>query len=367
MLNNPVIDVSIGLVFIFLLYSLLATILQEIIAAKFSFRAKVLEKAILRMLEDGSFNGRFAFTDRIKGYLSMFFRINNLKGKPTATAFYAHPLIKYLAEDNWYSKPAYIQSKNFSKVMVDILRGICDVANPNDAAQIEQALLSGLLQTDVMNATVADTNHPATKALQQNGAARGINPETLLYLRSLWMEAGKDVMAFRMQLEDWFDTTMQRVTGWYKRYTQMVLFLIGMGIAVCFNVDSISIAQKMLKDPVLRGHMVQSANDYLSANSYQQTEQQLQDTATVLQAQQSTLAEIDNATGIMGLGYTCHHPRLLHVFCLYPDVTALNFAGWFITALAISLGAPFWFDMLNKLTNLRSSKANTIKTITEAL
>jgi hypothetical protein len=29
--------------------------------------------------------------------------------------------------------------------------------------------------------------------------------------------------------------------------------------------------------------------------------------------------------------------------------------GWLLTALAISLGAPFWFDMLNKLIVVRST------------
>jgi hypothetical protein len=29
--------------------------------------------------------------------------------------------------------------------------------------------------------------------------------------------------------------------------------------------------------------------------------------------------------------------------------------GWMLTILAISLGAPFWFDMLNKLVNVRSA------------
>lgn len=52
MFNNFALDVFIGLVFIFLLYSLLATIIQEMIATRLAFRAKVLEKAIIRMLED---------------------------------------------------------------------------------------------------------------------------------------------------------------------------------------------------------------------------------------------------------------------------------------------------------------------------
>ena len=52
MFNSVVLDIVIGLIFIYLLYSLMATIIQEIIASYFGFRAKILERAIFRMLED---------------------------------------------------------------------------------------------------------------------------------------------------------------------------------------------------------------------------------------------------------------------------------------------------------------------------
>ena len=108
MFNNVALDVFIGLIFVFLLYSLLATIIQEIIATRFAIRAKVLEKAILRMLEDGKTTGDVPYLDRINGILHIFNLKSLMKGKKVAPWFYAHPLIKYLAEDNWYSKPAII-------------------------------------------------------------------------------------------------------------------------------------------------------------------------------------------------------------------------------------------------------------------
>ena len=117
MFNNVALDVFIGLIFIFLLYSLLTTIVQEIIANKLAFRSKVLEKAILRMLEDGKTNSRFSLWDRFRGFGHMLGKPNLLKGKSIAPWFYAHPLIKYLGEDNFYSKPAYLAASNFSKVI----------------------------------------------------------------------------------------------------------------------------------------------------------------------------------------------------------------------------------------------------------
>ena len=67
MLDSVVLDIVIGLVFIYLLYSLLATIIQEIIASYFGFRAKILERAVFRMLEDEN-----KFASRFKRVLYLF-------------------------------------------------------------------------------------------------------------------------------------------------------------------------------------------------------------------------------------------------------------------------------------------------------
>src|SRR5665647_1653992 len=99
MFNSVVLDVVIGLVFIYLLYSLLATIIQEIIATYLGLRAKMLKKGISRMLDD------------------------DVNAKGISDIFYGHPLIKYLGENKSHSNPAYLAAKNFSKVLIDLLRG----------------------------------------------------------------------------------------------------------------------------------------------------------------------------------------------------------------------------------------------------
>ncbi len=103
-----------------------------------------------------------------------------------------------------------------------------------------------------IGATTADKTNPAIKILRKQNPdlpepatlasqTVPINTNTVLFLRSLWQESGADVGTFKVKLEQWFDDTMQRATGWYKRYTQFVLFIIGMVMAVVFNVDTIAI------------------------------------------------------------------------------------------------------------------------------
>lgn len=382
MFNNAALDVVIGLVFIFLLYSLLATIIQEIVATKLAFRSKILEKAILRMLEDGKTTSRLALFDSVRGFYQLIFRSNNLKNKRFATAFYTHPLLKYLAEDNWFSKPDYISSRNFSKTMIDLLHGIEPNFNGINILKIRESIDSGYLK---INLEAADKDNPANQNYieqQQTRSEVDINPETRLFLQSLLAESRGDVEKFRILLEKWFEDTMERATGWYKRYTQYILFIIGFFIAVSFNVDTVVIAKKLAADPKLAAQVANSASVFIeqqkeSGNQLRQLKSQGLDTTeeyTAIKQEYDSLKQktdtliatakalvnndIKSVNEVLGLGYECGHPRLLHTFFfVYPDASFANFIGWIITALAICLGAPFWFDLLSKLVRVRGSGA----------
>ena len=79
---------------------------------------------------------------------------------------------------------------------------------------------------------------------QNNSATVDINPNTKLFLQSLWKDAGANPDLFTLKLEAWFNDTMERATFWYKRYTRIILFFIGFGMAYLFNVDTIAIHGK---------------------------------------------------------------------------------------------------------------------------
>jgi hypothetical protein len=271
MFDNIALDVFIGLVFIFLLYSLLSTIIQEMIATRFGFREKILEKAILRMLEDGRTTTRLAFGDRINGFLHLIGLKNLLKDKPVAAWFYAHPLIKYLAEDNYYSKPAYLDASNFSKVMIDLLKGF-----NQPESQVIQSIHNSIVNGSIyklpisLSTAQADKSNPAYKSLIQQDLLTDdptltasqtvkINPSTALFIRSLWQEAGADIDVFRSKIEQWFNDTMDRATGWYKRYTRIILFIIGLTVAWAFNIDTIAIHRILSTNKPARDQMVQLA------------------------------------------------------------------------------------------------------------
>jgi hypothetical protein len=254
--------------------------------------------------------------------------------------------------------------------MIDLLRG--ENVKPGDdvAPLIQQSL---------------DT-------MQTNWGNAGICPQTHRFLCSIWADADGEVEKFRGYLEEWFELTMERTTGWYKKHIQIILFFIGFAIAFAFNVDTIVIVSKLEKDPKIREQLVQQADVFVRA--YPNIEEQIltqekeieniqarNSARGVLQtdsvrdiyklAQENldkynsiqtlrnrllnradSLMNIDivKANDIIGIGLNSYG----HTFHRF-DCFIKTLIGWIITALAISLGAPFWFDILNKLMKLRSS------------
>ncbi|MDH7464350.1 hypothetical protein QEG73_23835 [Chitinophagaceae bacterium 26-R-25] len=265
MFNNVALDVFIGLVFVFLLYSLLATILQEMISTKLAFRSKVLEKAVIRMLEDGKATTANGFWSRLKSFAHLLGKPNLLKDKTITPWFYAHPLIRYLGEDNFYSKPAYISPQNFSKVIVDLLKGF-GKDDVNEVQTISDSINNGKIYKLPINLE-SDKKNPAVKALlfqQQDTVVSAletvdINMDTALFLRSLWLESNADLDTFKLKLEGWFNDTMDRCSGWYKRYNRVILFILGLIMAIFFNVDTIAIHSILAKDKTARDQLVQMA------------------------------------------------------------------------------------------------------------
>src|SRR4029078_872455 len=72
-------------------------------------------------------------------------------------------------------------------------------------------------------------------------------------------EARGDIDAFRHNLEAWFDDTMARVSGWYKRKTQIILPVIGGVVALASNTKNLTMGERLWKDPAVRGAVVGQA------------------------------------------------------------------------------------------------------------
>lgn len=280
MFNNVILDVAIGIVFIFLLYSLLATSIQEGIATMLGLRA--------RTLKDGIVNGMLCNTPSMsrwesigKGILSFFkeaWYLLGFKRKPVENVklghqFYDHPLIKNYGSNQIFPTPSYIPTGNFSTVLIDLFKA--DFAGKIDriaahkfetqsGTQSQQQIADTLkaspdiIKIKELLAYYKDVYANAVSdALPDN--LRHIEEDTLRILVMHFNNSLYTLENFEKKLENWFDDTMDRVSGWYKRRTQFILFGIGIFVAIAFNVDVIQIAGKLSTDKDAREQMVQMA------------------------------------------------------------------------------------------------------------
>lgn len=385
MFDNVAVNVSIGLIFVILLYSLLATIVQEIIAKWFGLRARTLATGIKRMLEDNSeveviirsaprwAQYVFERTTLIGFVINFFVKIKSffvpLNPHSLSRKFYDHPSIKYLGENQWFSKPSYISPSNFSSTIIFLLRGDDFDSSIPEIEAIKTTLVSNKLSID---------------------------KDTLYYLKALLVDSGYDLERFRKALEKWFSETMERTTGWYKRKVQFLLFVIGLSLAILFNLDIIVLAKILSKDKSARQELAGLNNNNSIASSDLQNlspEDSLHRKSILEYVDSSIIKTFNNSTNdifesqhILGLGHkmeaACDGPCKEEVELAYEDfksgkINYLQFRdqvdgivhwnnnlyssgprkllGIVISALAISLGAPFWFDLLNKFMLLRGA------------
>jgi hypothetical protein len=194
-------------------------------------------------------------------------------------------------------------------------------------------------------------------------------------LQALAQEAGDDLSALRQNIERWFDDAMERVSGWYKRHVTMILRIIAIVVAVLMNVDTFRIVTALRESSALRESAVASAQQVMADRDALMTPRAKQDRDAKLEA---TLQRLDLPIGLP----TPWWPSVVDVFSgeakaaetvtdranasgakSTPFLKGFDLVwaivstmiGWLITAAALSLGAPFWFDTLNKLLNLRSA------------
>ena len=181
--------------------------------------------------------------------------------------------------------------------------------------------------------------------------------KTLLLLLN---NADNRIATFQQHLEAWFEDAMDRVSGWYKKRTQVITVAVAAFVTIFANADSVEIARKLFVNPTLRQTIVQEAgardatqaSDHLLSGLTAQEKADLSELTgwsaefktfhwMLAQHDHKTAQEIETARGddsFPGLN--------LVSYVFFPWLWAIGPAhlfGWLLTAVAASLGAPFWF------------------------
>lgn len=306
-------DVVIGLIFTYLLLGLLASALQEFWAGWRNLRGEQLRSAVAEML-DGKLPG------------SIFGQV------------FGHGLVQGLMPPG--KIPSYVPAGNFSMALFDVL------------STGSHAPLFGQIEAAVAMLPQGDSKQSLTTLVKQSGG---------------------DIDKLRAGVEKWFDDSMDRASGLYKRHTQLFAFALGLAIAVGLNVDSIHIAQTLWTNGDARAAIVVRAQQYVaSAPDLAKTKEQAvfaqcvleqlplpigwappqaADTGSATPSAASQCAK-DDRTSIRSYSLSQIGQAFRDMF---RERGVWLFIGWLITSCAVSLGAPFWFDMLKNVLNVRAA------------
>jgi hypothetical protein len=327
----PALDIAIGLAFIFFLLATLALTIQEFIAAILGLRARTLEQGLRSMLEDPKDGWKYVDRFYDHALITSLYRtpppdvvVMNTKRRrdvgaaPAGRNAHTQSRGAFARAFAFFKRtrgPSYISPRSFALVVLD-----------NFAADDDQK-------------TFFDRGVDAVEELPV-GLRERIKP--------LIGGPQKDVENLRTNLEAWYDDTMARVSGWYKRKTQIIVIVIGVVLVPAINANTIAMAQRMWKDDTVRAAvLVQARADASAKPPAGKTP------AATTTADQKLTDAADSVDKVVKVGIPMGWRGAAVPHGAEGIATAV--VGWLLTILAISLGAPFWFDLLSRFSRLRSS------------
>lgn len=347
MFGSTVLEVMIGLALVYLLLSLVCSTIQEAIAAWLNWRGKMLREAIERLLA-GS--------------------------RDLARALYQQPLLQALGREG--RDPSYIPNRTFADALVGLLGHSANGPAARSAADrltaFEAALSSGKVGHSQLPPELRAMLVHALEAARDKLGAAGASAEAQLE-------------QLKREIDAWFERTMQRATGWYRRKSQAWQFGIALVVVFLTNADSLMITEQLASDPEARAAAVQAAvelvNEPPPALARAEVTSGAQPTNETADAEKAWREALERADAAVDELYATTARAKLQFG--WPDARwrdaqsdeaqlkpwqrwGRKALGLLVTVCAVALGAPFWFQMLEKLAGLRGAGKKVTPAPTDA-
>lgn len=303
----PLLDLAIGLSFIYLLLALVCTTLMEWIAQVRNLRGNMLVEGTRRIFGEGE------------------------QQNPITQAYFNHPLIVALRDRE--RMPSYIPGPVFARA----LKGVLTRQGETAVAASPSAELQTALRT--------------LKESEQTG---------------LGVTDGSPLPSDET-LAEWYDQAMERLSGTYKRKTRWIILLLSFAVTIALNANTLTVTSNLWRSPTLRAYVIERAKVRLEQGQPLETVEYTDPTTPIptppiTDSSKSPNRLLDEEESLLGqlFGWTNEAKAIEDLKGRWgnfaPYVWLLvSLIGWVITALAVSLGAPFWFDTLNRFMQLRSS------------
>jgi hypothetical protein len=301
MISLQSLDIVIGMVVVFLTVSMVCSSINELIAATLALRASTLKSAL-----------------------------ESLLGSDLAKKVMNHPTVP-AAPNGGKKNPSYIDPALFASALLDSV-----VTAPG----VEAAAQAAAAQAPAPSAQIA-----AAQAAISQLAGNATTPKDRApfdALLALLRAANGDYAKLQKQIATWFDAYMDRVGGEYKRRSQIVLAVIAIFVVGILNIDSFKVFKQLTSQPAVATALANRAEPLLRNRN-------------AAPAGTSVGSKIDQVNAQIA---AIPVPIGWHLGPSQDDRGIppwQKFFGLLITAIAASLGAPFWFDTLSKLANLRST------------
>lgn len=278
--GSTILEVAVGIALVYLLLAIFCTAANEWIASVLKARSGTLEKGLRRLLagQDGPVDAGTGAATKL------------------VDAFYGHPLIASLTHGG--AHPSYVTARSFAGVVMDLV-------TPDNPGSIS----FGDLEAGIKKLPAGNVK------------------TTLL---ALIQNVNGDLGRAQASIEGWFNDSMARVSGAYKRRTQVWTLVVASLLAILTNADTIQVTRRLWMEPALRNAMAESAQARAVRGS----------TAKPDGADLAQMAQLFGWQGENDWSAAAWAERVL---------------GWILTICAVSLGAPFWFDTLNRFVNIRAT------------
>jgi hypothetical protein len=472
--DSALIEIALGLILVFVLFSVLVSAANELIVGFFKSRSASLWD----------------------GVLTLFNNEANLRAQ-----FFNHPLIKsleppksigFVLNNQRRNIPSYIEPRTFAIVLLHLLQnpravlegvereltqtlaalragdasGLAEAdarlrtlgSQVDQTSSAGQALLNDIQDVRVALRTAATVTPtlvtvvegvlsrlPTHQRAALNAGIKAVAPGLADTLNTLIDNAAGSIEGLRDEIERWFRQGMDGVSGWYKRWTQAVQFALAVCLAAVINLDVVRIATALQANAQLRHSTAAQAMAFARTESlddrnvvakastgafqvtldpegpqafsvHAQFPKPPQNAANITATLDSpppnvtlkctaftvddvkatstcSIGGVDKRTdAVIRIAYQGQDAQPLTAtlpIVIPPDseayykgalaelnATTLPFGwegnsvqrfyerplwvvfGWLLAALAASFGAPFWFDLLKRVANLRGSEPN---------
>lgn len=311
MLGSAVLDTAIGLIFVFFTISTLCSNIYTIIARVLNSRGKLLKKGLDKLL-----------------------------GPEMCNQVMSHPLIQKNTLKNrsilglrldYENLPDWIDPKVFSEVVAEV----CEEASK---------------MSDISRVLPSEIHHSIVYFTEQLQAGRQTLDDT------------------RTALEKWYNDRMYTLTEIFRRQSQYFIGIIAAIVAITFNINTLVIAQALWEGPTLRDAVVEAAGAQIAANADQGFVRPSDEGDDFEDIQGATDVINDLSFLNIPIGWT---EQELATFGLPSEIAMtddpnrnaptifISLIGWVITIGAAMFGGTFWYELLKRLTGLRSGSSSS--------